>query len=109
MHTIEKDIQKLAKEYFKSPLKNDNRLDLIAQIIKDNKYDEKLLYGSFNIEEREMIMKRAYRIQEVTASADLGTAPDTAIFKKPKKKKQIRTFKEIAMAQETDTFIKEEK
>ena len=50
------------------------------------------------------------KINEVTASVDLGTAPDTAVFKRPnKKKKKIRSFKEIAMAQETDTFLKEEK
>lgn len=44
-----------------------------------------------------------------TASVDLGTAPDTAIFKKPldKRKKKIKSFKEIALAQETDTFLKE--
>lgn len=47
---------------------------------------------------------------EMTTSADLGTAPDTAIFKDTKKKKKkLRTFKEIAMARETDTFIKEQK
>lgn len=54
-------------------------------------------------------------VNEETVSADLGTAPEQAFFKSPEsperrdKKKKIRTFKEIALAQETDTFIKEKK
>lgn len=50
-------------------------------------------------------------INEETVSADLGTAPEQAFFKSPVKrdKKKIRTFKEIALSQETDTFIKEKK
>lgn len=52
---------------------------------------------------------------EETVSADLGTAPEQAFFKSPDnvsrrdKKKKIRTFKEIALSQETDTFLKEKK
>ena len=46
-------------------------------------------------------------IKEETTSGDLGSVPDKAFFKG--KKKKIRSFKEIAMAQETDTFIKEKK
>lgn len=50
-------------------------------------------------------------INEETVTSDLGTPPDVAVFKSPQRrdKKKIRTFKEIALAQETDTFIKEKK
>lgn len=50
-------------------------------------------------------------INEETVAADLGPAPETAVFKGPQKRKQkrkgLRTFKQIAIDQQTDTMIKE--
>lgn len=55
---------------------------------------------------------------EETVAADLGPAPETAVFKGPQSREQckdkkgkckLRSFRQIALEPSTDTFIKEKK
>jgi len=53
-------VEKLAKKYFKSPMKyGDNVFNELAEMIADKNYDHKILRGFFNLEDMDRIIKLA--------------------------------------------------
>jgi len=94
-------IKSFAQETGKSAEEVEKLWDKAKEIAKDEGQDENYAYITG-------ILKKMLKINETVLSGDLGTHPDTALFKSPKKKKKRMSFKEYVLTtDQTDTFIKE--